>query len=116
MLPVSTQCAFAGLKWSGCYGPAKSSVPDADDLKLLRLIDEEYTLHPFYGNHRMKLIMFTQGYNVNRKRVQRLMLESVLAGMAFGFNNCAFTERGFAWSGCLTKSICIHQGYSGNAG
>ena len=85
-LPVSTQCALAGVNRSGCYGPAKSPVPDAEDLELLRLIDEEYTRHPFYGSRRMKRILLAQGYQVNRKRVQRLMRELGLAGMAPGPN------------------------------
>ena len=53
-LPVSTQCALAGVNWSGCYGPANSSTSNAKDLDLLILIDEEYTRHPFYGSRRMK--------------------------------------------------------------
>ncbi len=85
-LPVSTQCALAGVNRSGCYGPAKSLEPDAEDLKLLRLIDEEYTRHPFYGSRRMKWILLAKGYQVNRKRVQRLMRELGLAGMAPGPN------------------------------
>ncbi len=40
---------------------------------LMRLIDEEYTRHPFYGSRRMVAILERQGYEVNRKRVQRLM-------------------------------------------
>lgn len=85
-LPVSTQCALAGVNRSGCYGPAKSLEPDAEDLKLLRLIDEEYTRHPFYGSRRMKWVLLAKGYQVNRKRVQRLMRELGLAGMAPGPN------------------------------
>lgn len=39
----------------------------------MRLIDEEYTRHPFYGSRRMMAFLERQGYEVNRKRVQRLM-------------------------------------------
>ena len=85
-LPVSTQCSLAGVNRSWCYGPTKSPVPDADDLELLRLIDDENTRHPFYGSRRMKRFLLAQGYQVNRKRVQRLMRELGLAGMAPGPN------------------------------
>ena len=34
-------------------------------------IDEEYTRHPYYGSRRMAVYLRTQGYSVNRKRVQR---------------------------------------------
>lgn len=39
----------------------------------MNLIDKEYTDHPFYGSRRMAAWLYTQGYLVNRKRVQRLM-------------------------------------------
>lgn len=47
----------------------------------MRRIDEEYTRHPFYGSRKMVLWLRSQGHQVNRKRVRRLMrrmgLESV---------------------------------------
>jgi len=39
----------------------------------MRLIDAEYTRHPFYGSRNLRLYLTEQGYPVNRKRVQRLM-------------------------------------------
>ena len=39
----------------------------------MRLIDREYTAHPFYGSRRMTAWLVGQGEAVNRKRVQRLM-------------------------------------------
>ena len=39
----------------------------------MRLIDEEYTRHPFYGSRRLTVWLNREGYNVGRKRVQRLM-------------------------------------------
>jgi len=53
---------------------------------LLRLLDEEYTRHPFYGSRRMKLYLGECGYSVNRKRVQRLMQKLGLVGMSPGPN------------------------------
>ena len=42
---------------------------------LMRLIDEEYTRHPFMGSRRMRNYLRGLGYTINRKRVQRLMRE-----------------------------------------
>jgi putative transposase len=42
-------------------------------LRLMRLIDEEYTAHPFYGSRRMTAWLVRRGEAVNRKRVQRLL-------------------------------------------
>ena len=59
---------------------------DKDELVLLRLLDEEYTRHPFYGSRRMKLYLSDCGYSVNRKRVRRLMQTLGLVGMSPGPN------------------------------
>jgi putative transposase len=39
----------------------------------MRIIDELYLQHPFYGSRRMTAVLREQGRDVNRKRVQRLM-------------------------------------------
>jgi putative transposase len=45
----------------------------AENLRLMRRIDEQYTAHPFYGSRKMTRWLVQQGEAVNRKRVQRLM-------------------------------------------
>ena len=45
-----------------------------ENLKLMRLIDEQYLRTPFYGSRRMAVwLVREQHWDVNRKRVQRLM-------------------------------------------
>jgi putative transposase len=44
-----------------------------ENLRLMRLIDQEYTAHPFLGSRRLTKWLIEQGEEVNRKRVQRLM-------------------------------------------
>jgi len=39
----------------------------------MRLIDEEYTRHPFYGSRKIRDYIGRCGYRVNHKRIQRLM-------------------------------------------
>lgn len=56
------------------------------DGTLLKLLDEQYTRHPFYGTRRMTQYLCGCGYSVNRKRVQRLMRTLGLAGIAPGSN------------------------------
>jgi len=48
-------------------------VVNSYNLKLMHLIDGEYTKTPFYGSRRMREVLKRKGYTVNRKRVQRLM-------------------------------------------
>jgi putative transposase len=52
------------------YEPAAET---AENLRLMRLIDQEYTAHPFLGSRRLTKWLIEQGEEVNRKRVQRLM-------------------------------------------
>jgi putative transposase len=57
---------------------------DELDLRLLELIDAQYTRRPFYGSRRLVVYLQEQGQVVNRKCVQRLMRVLGLAGMAPG--------------------------------
>ena len=70
-ISVRRQCDLLGVNRSGLYyQPVGES---AENLMLMRLIDEEYTRHPFYGSRRMTVWLCDQGHEVNRKRVRRLM-------------------------------------------
>lgn len=44
-----------------------------EDLALMRLIDEIYTEHPFYGARRIRHLLQERGHHVGRHRVRRLM-------------------------------------------
>lgn len=85
-LPLSRQCDLAEVSRATVYRrQGKTTREERDeDLRLCRLIDEEYTNRPFYGSRRMAVFLRGQGCVVSRKRVQRLMREMGLAGMAAG--------------------------------
>jgi len=83
-LAVTRQCELAGVCRATVYADDEEAVDNTDDLLISRLIDEEYTRHPFYGTRRMRVYLSLQGKVVNRKRVQRLMRGMGLAGMAPG--------------------------------
>jgi putative transposase len=83
---VVQQCVLAGVSRATVYAHQKPKPVDESDLLLSRLIDCEYTRHPFYGSRKMVVFLNTLGHAVNRKRVQRLMREMGLAGMAPGPN------------------------------
>ena len=70
-MSVRRQCELLGLNRSSLYyEPAGET---AENLRLMRKIDEQYTACPFYGSRRMTAWLVDQGEEVNRKRVQRLM-------------------------------------------
>jgi len=80
------QCELAGVARATVYARKAPPRIDEGDQLHRRLIDEEYTRHPFYGTRRMVVFLGKAGHLVNRKRVQRLMREMGLAGMAPGPN------------------------------
>jgi putative transposase len=70
-LSLRRQCELIGLPRSTYYyEPAGES---EFNLRLMRLIDEQYLKTPFYGWPKMTALLRRQGYPVNHKRVQRLM-------------------------------------------
>jgi putative transposase len=71
-LSIVRQCELLGLPRSSYYyEPASAS---AEDLRLMRLLDEQYTRQPVYGRRRLAVWLREDcGRPVNRKRVQRLM-------------------------------------------
>ncbi len=81
-LSIRRQCALLGLPRSSFYySPAQAS---AEELVLMRRIDEQYTRTPFYGSRKMVTYLGQQGCSVNRKRVQRLMRPMGLEAIAPG--------------------------------
>jgi putative transposase len=81
-ISVSRQCELIELARSSYYyRPAGES---EYNLKLMRLIDEQYLRTPFFGSRQMTDWLRLAGYPVNRKRIQRLMqimgLEATVPG------------------------------------
>jgi len=65
------QCTLLGISRSGLYYQPMGV--SEEDLTLMKLIDHQYLTTPFYGTRRMAAWLRNQGYEVNRKRVRRLM-------------------------------------------
>lgn len=70
-LSIAKQCEFLGLARSTYYHEAAGE--SEESLRLMRLIDEQFLERPFFGSRRMTQWLIRQGWEVNRKRVQRLM-------------------------------------------
>jgi len=70
-IPIYRQCELIGLPRSSYYYEERKE--REYNLLLMSLIDEQYTRTPFYGTRRMTAYLIRQGYEVNRKRIQRLM-------------------------------------------
>jgi putative transposase len=70
-LSIRRQCELLGVHRAGLYYQPRGE--SEENLRLMRLLDEQYTRTPFYGRRRMRVWLRDQGYEVNPKRVARLM-------------------------------------------
>ena len=68
---VAARCRAVGLSRSSYYYRLRGET--ALNLRLMRLLDEEYTRHSFKGVLGMRDHLRLQGYAVNEKRVRRLL-------------------------------------------
>jgi len=115
-LSIRRQCELLNINRSSLY--YKAAQEDDKNLELMKIIDEEYTRHPFYGTRRMKSYLQNFGYNINRKRIQRIYqlmgLEAIypkpkLSKAAkeykkypYLLNNVAIIQQNQVWSSDIT--------------
>src|SRR4029077_6465 len=70
-LSTVEQCKLLKVARSSLYyRPAPVS---ADDLAVMRRMDELHLAWPFYGSRRLAAVLRREGWPVNRKRIKRLM-------------------------------------------
>lgn len=70
-ISLRQRCELLELNRSTYYYDPR---PEKDyNLRLMDLIDEQYTRTPYYGSRRLTAWLRRQSYMVNRKRIQRLM-------------------------------------------
>ena len=66
-LSISRQCELLQLARSSYYGPRDCLIEDEENMELMRLIDEKFLRHPFFGRRKMKDYLSRRGFTVNRK-------------------------------------------------
>jgi putative transposase len=85
---LSRQCELLGVSRSGWYYEPRSE--SAENLALMKQLDQLYTRYPFYGVRRMTIELCNRDYSVNVKRVRRLMrlmaLEAIYPKPRLSFN------------------------------
>src|SRR5260370_15781005 len=70
-LSIVAQCRLLKVARSTLY--YRAAAVSADDLRLMRWLDEQYLATPFYGSRRMVAVLRRHGEVVSRKRVPRPM-------------------------------------------
>ena len=80
-LNLTRQCDLRQLPLSSYYRPKSSLTEGPDNLKFMKVIDEELLKHPFYGSRKMTACLIRKSTSVNRKwillLVRLLSLESI---------------------------------------
>lgn len=81
-LSIRRQCSLLGLNRSSYY---YEPVGESEfNLDLMRRIDQQYLKTPFYGSPKMTAWLRREGFQVNHKRIERLMrvmgLEAITPG------------------------------------
>jgi putative transposase len=71
VVPVVAQCKLLKVARSSLY--YRPTPVSADDLAVMRRMDELHMAWPFYGSRRMTAVLRREGWPVNRKRIKRLM-------------------------------------------
>jgi putative transposase len=115
-ISLRRQCDLLGLPRSTAY---YAPIPEsADNLRLMREIDDVYLENPGYGSRSITAVLANGGWRVNRKRVQRLMRAMAIAGVtpkrnlsrptpghrvfAYLLRNVAITHPDHVWSTDIT--------------
>ena len=70
-LPLARQCGLLGVSRSSQYYAPKGE--SAENLELMRRLDELHLAHPFYGSRQMARHLRREGVTAGRHRVRRLM-------------------------------------------
>ena len=69
-LPLSRQCDLLGVSRSSQYYEPRGE--SAENLALMRRMDELHLAHPFYGSRQMARHLRREGVVAGRHRVRRL--------------------------------------------
>jgi len=78
-LSIVRQCDLISIARSSFYYTGKGE--SLLNLALMRKIDEQFLLTPWYGSRQMARCLRRQGHNLGRKRVRRLMREMGLSAV-----------------------------------
>jgi putative transposase len=70
---IKRQADLLSVNRTSVYRPLSEKQPSAENIQIMHRIDEIYMKHPYYGYRRMTTTLREQSFDVNRKRVRRLM-------------------------------------------
>lgn len=72
-ISIKRQAALLSVNRTSVYRSPVDNQESEENIRLMHQIDAIYTDKPFFGYRRITVILREKGFNVNRKRVRRLM-------------------------------------------
>jgi putative transposase len=72
-ISIKRQAYLLGINRTSVYRNPKEHQESTENITIMHEIDVLYTAHPYFGYRRMTAILREKGYDVNRKRVRRLI-------------------------------------------
>jgi putative transposase len=103
-ISIKRQCELLGLSRSSYYYEPLSE--SSENLHLMSLIDKQYLRTPFYGVKRMTEYLRSLKYEVNPKRVRRLMREMGIEAI-YSKPNLSKPDKGHKIYPYLLKGVVI---------
>lgn len=105
-LSVRRQCTLLSLNRSSYYyEPCQETELNQ---KLMRLIDEKHLERPYFGRRKMAEWLVKEGYDVNYKRVGRLMQKLCIEGITPGPKTSKPSKEHVKYP-YLLKNLCINR-------
>ena len=68
-LSISRQCGSLQLPRPSYHRPKASYFESAENVEFMKIIDEEFPKHPFYGSRKMRDYLNREGFTENLKCV-----------------------------------------------
>ncbi len=72
-ITIKRQAELLGVNRTSVYRADKERHESEENVQIMHRIDEIYMMHPYFGYRRMTRFLRDQSFDVNRKRVRRLM-------------------------------------------
>lgn len=72
-ITIKRQADLLNVNRTSVYRPSQEKSESEENVQIMHQIDEIYMKHPYFGYRRMTRFLRDRGFEVDRKRVRRLM-------------------------------------------
>ena len=105
-ISLSRQCELLNVDRSHLYYQSHKTL---DDTELINRINEIYAERPSLGYRKIHIKLREEGFEINKKKIQRIMQFLNIKAIVPGPNTSKPTKTGFQEYPYLLKKICIYK-------